>query len=80
MQQEWVDWIHLNISRGCDKDGIYKILIDEGFSPSVIEKEMGYRPKVDINTLQNPLKKEASTDIDTDSCLLYTSPSPRDRG
>ena len=71
MNKEWIDWIHLNISRGCDKDGIYKILIDEGFSTSVIEKEMGYRPKVDINTLQNPLKTEASTDIDTDRSSLF---------
>ena len=71
MNNEWIDWIHLNISRGCDKDGIYKILIDEGFSTSVIEKEMGYRPKVDINTLQNPLKTEASTDIDTDRSSLF---------
>ena len=72
MNKEWVDWIHLNISRGCDKDGIYKILIDEGFSPSVIEKEMGYRPKVDINTLRNPLKTETSKDIGADRSSLFT--------
>ena len=41
INQEWIDWINLNISRGCDKEGIYKILIDEGFDPSDIEKQMG---------------------------------------
>ena len=58
--KEWVDWINLNISRGCDKDGIYKILIDEGFDPSDIEKQMGYQPKIDIDNIPNPLKDEAS--------------------
>ena len=42
--KEWVDWISLNIERGCDKDGIFKILIDEGFDPIQIEEHMGYKP------------------------------------
>ncbi|SVD43162.1 uncharacterized protein METZ01_LOCUS396016, partial [marine metagenome] len=56
--QDWKDWIELNISRGCDKDGIYKILIDEGFSPIDIEKEMGHVPDVEVATIVNPLKAE----------------------
>ncbi|SVD31158.1 uncharacterized protein METZ01_LOCUS384012, partial [marine metagenome] len=59
--QDWKDWIELNISRGCDKDGIYKILLDEGFSPIDIEKEMGYVPNVDVATIVNPLKTEQPT-------------------
>ena len=51
INKEWIDWINLNISRGCDKEGIYKILIDEGFDPSDIEKQMGYQPKVDIDNI-----------------------------
>ena len=51
INKEWIDWINLNISRGCDKEGIYKILIDEGFDPSDIEKQMGYQPKVDIEDI-----------------------------
>ena len=51
INQEWIDWINLNISRGCDKEGIYKILIDEGFDPSDIEKQMGYQPEVDIDDI-----------------------------
>ena len=61
--QDWKDWIELNISRGCDKDGIYKILIDEGFSPIDIEKEVGHVPDVDIATIVNPLKTEQSTEF-----------------
>ena len=40
--KEWRDWINLNIARGCDKNGIYKILIDEGFNATDIEKQMKY--------------------------------------
>ena len=53
--KEWIDWINLNIARGCDKNGIYKILIDEGFNPAEIEKHMKYSPDIDINTVVNPL-------------------------
>ena len=61
--QDWKDWIELNISRGCDKDGIYKILLDEGFSPIDIEKEMGYVPNVDVASIVNPLKTEQRTEF-----------------
>ena len=61
--QDWKDWIELNISRGCDKDGIYKILLDEGFIPIDIEKEMGYVPNVDVATIVNPLKTEQPTEF-----------------
>ena len=37
--KEWRDWINLNIARGCDQNGIYKILIDEGFDPTEIERQ-----------------------------------------
>ena len=40
LNKEWRDWINLNIARGCDKNGIYKILTDEGFDPTEIEKQM----------------------------------------
>ena len=53
--KEWIDWINLNIARGCDKNGVYKILIDEGFDPDEIEKHMKYSPDIDINTMVNPL-------------------------
>jgi prolyl 4-hydroxylase len=61
--QDWKDWIELNINRGCDKDGIYKILLDEGFSPIDIEKEMGHVPDVNVATIVNPLKAEQGVDF-----------------
>ena len=56
--KEWVDWINLNIDRGCDKDGIFKILIDEGFDPIQIEQQMGYKPNVSFDSIDNPLKND----------------------
>ena len=64
--QDWKDWIELNVSRGCDKDGIYKILLDEGFSPIDIEKEMGHVPQMDVTTIVNPLKTEQRTEFTED--------------
>ena len=51
LNKEWIDWINLNISRGSEKEGIYEILIDEGFDPSDVERQMGYQPKVDIDNI-----------------------------
>jgi prolyl 4-hydroxylase len=52
---DWVGWIKLNIQRGCDKDGIFKILLDEGFSRDQIVVEMNYEPIVDPAHITNPL-------------------------
>lgn len=45
IDSSWKDWIKLNISRGCDKDGIAKILFDHGFDPVHIVTEMRYLPQ-----------------------------------
>lgn len=55
---EWEEWISLNVARGCDKDGIFRILLDEGFDYQQIAEHMGYRPSVDIATVANPLKAQ----------------------
>jgi prolyl 4-hydroxylase len=41
---DWLDWIQLNISRNCDKDGIAKILLDNHFDPAAIVSAMRYLP------------------------------------
>lgn len=57
----WKDWIRLNIKRGCDKDGMVKILLDNDFHPLIIIKEMNYRP---ISAeLQNIIKHKNSTQL-----------------
>ncbi len=42
---DWQDWINLNISRGCDKDGIARILCEHGFDPAAIVATMRYLPQ-----------------------------------
>ena len=75
--KEWRDWINLNIARGCDKNGIYKILIDEGFDPTEIEKQMKYSPDININAIVKPLK---SRYCQTNSCpfsICFTTTAPK---
>jgi HAD superfamily phosphatase (TIGR01681 family) len=55
MTDDWVDWIKLNIGRGCDKDGIFRILLDEGFGHDQIVAEMNYEPVLDLASVTNPL-------------------------
>lgn len=55
---EWEEWISLNVARGCDKDGIFRILLDEGFDYQQIAEHMGYQPSVDIATVTNPLRAQ----------------------
>ena len=59
--KDWKDWINLNVKRGCDKDDLFKILIDEGFDPADIQKKMNYTPICDINSIFNrPKDRENS--------------------
>ena len=54
----WKNWISTNINAGRDKDGIFKILLDEGYQYSSIVEEMKYTPDVDLNLIVNPLKNK----------------------
>ena len=52
--KDWKDWINLNVKRGCAKEDVLKILIDEGFDPVDIQKQMNYTPIGDIGSIFNP--------------------------
>lgn len=41
---DWKNWIQTNIDNGADKDQIFFILIDEGFSFDAISQEMQHKP------------------------------------
>ncbi|MCF6777882.1 2OG-Fe(II) oxygenase [Thiotrichales bacterium 19X7-9] len=45
--QEWKNWIHHNISCGCDKDEIFNILLDHDYNPTAIIKEMQFQPHLE---------------------------------
>ena len=51
---DWKSWIKTNVDAGQNLDGIFKILIDEGYSFAAIEEEMNYRPSCPTSELKNP--------------------------
>lgn len=60
---DWVDWIQLNIQRGCDKDGIFKILLEEGFSRDQIVAHMNSEPVLDPSGITRPFTKRRRRQI-----------------
>lgn len=57
--QDWKNWLTTNINAGQDRDGIFKILLDEGFAFTAIVEQMGYRPSRPPWELVNPFKVQA---------------------
>lgn len=58
----WKQWIRTNIANKCDKDGIFKILLDEGYDYQAIKREMNYEPSVPPFMLANPLKSSQNSE------------------
>lgn len=52
--ESWKDWIKTNVDNGQEKDGIFKILLDEGYDYHAICSEMSYLPSVPLEQLRNP--------------------------
>lgn len=51
---DWKNWIKTNVDNGQDKNGIFKILLDEGYSYEAICQEMAYKPTLSLAMLINP--------------------------
>lgn len=58
---EWKKWIVTNLDAGQNPDGIFKILLDDGFDHAAIVKEMGHKPSKPISDLINPFDKPNQT-------------------
>ena len=54
--QNWKNWIRTNLEAGQDKNGIFKILLDEGYDYAAIKNEMAYEPNIPAVLIKNPLK------------------------
>ncbi len=63
--QDWISWIDHNVSIGCDKNGIFKILLDEGFTYQQIQEQMNFEPTARIDELINPLRATQKQDQHT---------------
>lgn len=53
--ERWKDWVNVNVDRGCSKDELFRILLDEGFAHDAIECELDHKPAVDLSKVVNPL-------------------------
>ena len=62
---DWKNWIAINVHAGRDLDGIFKILLDEGYAYAAIVKEMNYQPGKPIDELINPFsgRKQQSKQV-----------------
>jgi hypothetical protein len=56
INDDWKHWIRTNVERGCSKDVIFRILVDEGFDTGAVEAALEHRPDVDLSRIENPLK------------------------
>ena len=51
---DWQNWIKTNVDNGQDKNGIFKILLDEGYSYQAIQQQMQFEPTIPVDQLVNP--------------------------
>ena len=77
----WKNWIHSNIKRDCDKNEIFKILLNNNFDYNLIKKELNidYEDTYQIfynknNKHKNPyyISIPNAIKIDTDKMQIYT--------
>lgn len=54
---DWKNWIKTNMDAGCDKNGIFKILLEEGFPYNLIKETMRFEPTIPLEEIINPLKQ-----------------------
>ncbi|MBV1900202.1 MAG: 2OG-Fe(II) oxygenase, partial [Kordiimonadaceae bacterium] len=52
----WKNWVKTNVAAGCDKDGMFKILVDNGFEFGIAEYVLGHVPSQPLDQISNPLK------------------------
>lgn len=61
--RDWKVWIRHNVSRGCSKDEIFKILYNHQFDYDVIVAELNYEPNVLLEQIDNSLKSCETKDM-----------------
>lgn len=73
--EAWLDWIHTNVSNGQDKDGLFKILLDEGYAFDAIQQQLNHTPSLPIEQIVNPLRAQAQaqTQAQTSNTTLKQS-------
>ncbi len=67
---EWRDWIRVNLQAGCDKNGMFKILWDEGFRYGLIKDALEFEPILPLDQIINPLKPPPINKAETAKSLF----------
>lgn len=80
-EQTWKNWIKTNVDNGQDKNGIFKILLDEGYDYDAIVAEMQYKPTRPASQLINPFHavKANHTQTGRRQSANYGKPIARDQ-
>jgi prolyl 4-hydroxylase len=58
---DWQNWIQTSVEQGCDKNIIFKILLDEGFEYNHIKDVLEFKPTIPIDKIVNPTKRLEKT-------------------
>ena len=57
---DWKIWIKTNVDNGQDKNGLFKVLLDEGYNVDAISKQMDYYPDIPLDQLVNPFSNQSN--------------------
>lgn len=49
LNDEWKDWVRENVQRGCSRDELYRILLNNGFAAEEARRELGWQPGVEAS-------------------------------
>ncbi|WP_339865386.1 2OG-Fe(II) oxygenase [Paremcibacter congregatus] len=57
LNDHWKKWVRTNLDAGCDKNGMFRIMIDEGFSYEAAKAALNFEPAIPVDQIINPLKR-----------------------
>ena len=56
LDSDWQNWVRTNVQAGCDKNGMFRIMLDEGFDYDIIKDALNFEPAIPLDQIINPLK------------------------
>jgi prolyl 4-hydroxylase len=51
MDEQWKAWVQENVQRGCSKEELFSILLNNGFDQDAALRELGFRPGVELSVI-----------------------------
>src|SRR5436189_245914 len=73
---EWVRWIRTNVERGCSRDQLFRILVEEGFDARAVERALAHPPALEIPRTPSSLARLPNAKrLDSPRLELYMAES-----